>query len=57
MMRRSPIKPDTAPMKLNALGRCARIEAREITKFPDICRKSINVPTRDLGRHHWNTNL
>lgn len=57
MMRRVPMKPSTARMKLNAFARCKRIEAREVTKFPARYRKSINVPPRDLARYHWNTNL
>lgn len=32
MMRRSPIKPGTAPMKRQAFARGERIEAREVTK-------------------------
>ncbi|SDF80681.1 MULTISPECIES: nuclease domain-containing protein [unclassified Duganella] len=32
MMRRSPIKPGTAPMKRTAFARGERIEAREVTK-------------------------
>ena len=32
MMRRTPMKPGTTPMKRQAFARCERIEAREVTK-------------------------